>query len=56
MPYSMNHGATWHEYKKQAMKSKGKMRLTAFNNGELAFEGIQDIARKWDGPDYRWHR
>ena len=56
---SYDHGKTWHKswFLARAFKStKGKMRLTSSNHGELALEGIQAINRKWDGPGYRWHR
>jgi hypothetical protein len=53
---SMDHGKTWHQSSRDAMKSKGKLRLSSDNHGEFAFEGIQKINRQWDGPNYRWHR
>ena len=55
--WSFDHGKTWHTDKREAWKNtKGKLRLTSSNHGELAFEGIQRIVRDWEGPSYRWTR
>lgn len=60
---SFDHGKTWHDDssfgrgRRLAFKaSKGKMKLSSSNHGEFAFNGIQEINRKWEGPGYRWHR
>lgn len=53
--YSMDHGTTWHTTPQDAMKSKGKMKLSSGSEGELAFEGIQQINRKYN-PNYQWHK
>lgn len=55
--YSMDHGATWHASPRLACKlTRGKLRLKTSNEGELAFNGIQEIARRYEGPGYRWSR
>lgn len=53
--YSTDHGKTWHKSKDTAMKSKGKMKLSSSNHGEMAFEGIQMINRKYDST-FKWRR
>lgn len=52
--YSMDHGVSWHLALKEARKSKGKIRLDTYKSTEFAFEAIQEINRKWDGPGYKW--
>lgn len=52
---SMNHGATWHASARDAMKSKGKLKLNSKIEKEFAFEGIQRINRDYD-PGFVWHR
>lgn len=54
--YSTDHGKTWHETSKAAMKSKGKMKLSNSNHKELAFDGIQRLNRNYYGSDYVWKR
>lgn len=57
---SADHGATWHRVfkwsKERAVKctKKGRIKLNFNRDKELAFEGIQAINRKWEGPNYRW--
>lgn len=59
---SADHGKTWRrypawgEYCKWAVRNtpKGKIKLDSRLDKELAFEGIQAINRKWEGPSYRW--
>jgi hypothetical protein len=53
---SMDHGRTWHATVQQAKRSKGKLRLSSDNYGELAFEGIQEINRRYEGSGYKWRR
>jgi hypothetical protein len=52
--YSVNYGASWHPSIREALKSKGKITLEQETHGEFAFEAIQRINRKWEGPGYRW--
>jgi hypothetical protein len=51
---SYNHGVTWHYSSRDARKSKGKVILEKNRETEFAFEAIQKINQKWDGPNYRW--
>jgi len=59
---SADHGKTWHKFdswgecEKWAVRRtpKGKLILGQRMDKELAFEGIQAINRKWEGPSYRW--
>lgn len=54
---SLDGGRSWHSSSRAAFKtSKGKVRLSSSNHGELAFDDIQKIARDWDGPGYVWKR
>ncbi len=59
---SANHGETWVELvageriKSAIRQSKNKVILGNTTTKEFAFEGIQEINRKWDGPNYRWRR
>lgn len=54
---SFNHGETWGtDIKCNFKTSQGKMKLSAYNHGELAFEGIQKINREYEGPSYQWRR
>jgi len=53
--HSVDHGATWHKSISDAMKvRKGRVVLSKNMQGELAFEAIQAISRKYDGPGYKW--
>lgn len=52
---SMDHGKTWHVLEKDAMRSKGKIKLKSNTTKEFAFEGIQEINRRYEGPSYRWY-
>lgn len=57
---SADHGTTWHRVfkwsKERAVKHtrKGRIKLDFNRDKEFAFEGIQAINRKWEGPNYRW--
>ena len=51
---SFDHGATWHTTYKDAKRSKGKVILGKEKSKEFAFDSIQDINRRWDGPTYVW--
>lgn len=57
---SADHGATWHYVprwrKELALKAtkKGRVKLSHRLDKELAFNGIQEINRRWEGPSYRW--
>jgi len=57
---SADHGTSWHKVykwcKEHALKytRKGRIKLSKRMDKELAFEGIQAINRKWEGPSYRW--
>lgn len=53
--YSANHGVTWHLDPKEARRAKGKFIMSKDKHKEFAFDGIQEINRKWEGPGYRWH-
>jgi len=57
---SANHGATWHKVYKWSKETalrytrKGRIKLNHKMDKELAFNGIQEINRRWEGPSYRW--
>lgn len=52
--YSADHGATWHATMRDALKvRKGKVVLEKQREQEFAFDGIQEINRKWDAG-YKW--
>ena len=57
---SANHGATWHKVYKWSKETalrytkKGRIKLSKKQDRELAFNGIQEINRRWEGPSYRW--
>jgi hypothetical protein len=61
---SVNHGKTWIKqpyhvydgYKYAVKNSKDKVVLGRVVEKEFAFEAIQEINRKWDGPNYRWRK
>jgi hypothetical protein len=53
--YSTDHGKTWHRQLKDALKSQGKVILNRDTRGEMAFDAIQQLNRKWDGPGYKWY-
>jgi hypothetical protein len=52
--YSTDHGKTWHSMLNDALKCQGKVVLSRDTHGEFAFEAIQAINRKYDGPNYKW--
>lgn len=52
--YSANHGQSWHENLKEACRAKGKVVLKRDSHKEMAFDSIQAINRKWEGPGYVW--
>lgn len=52
--YSANHGQSWHENTKDACRAKGKIILSRDKYNEMAFEDIQSINRRWEGPSYVW--
>ena len=54
--FSMDHGKSWHLDIKDAMKSKGKLKLNASSHGELAFGAIQAMNRRDFGPGFVWKR
>lgn len=57
---SADHGASWHRVfkwsKEHAIKytRKGRIKLNFNRDKEMAFEGIQAINRRYEGPGYRW--
>jgi hypothetical protein len=53
--YSYNHGKTWQFFAKPDRGVKGKVRIDKDVDKEFAFEGIQEINRRWD-PGYKWHK
>jgi hypothetical protein len=64
---SANHGQTWRplfgthpydysDFKYVIREAKNKVILGDSMTKELAFEGIQAINRKWEGPNYRWRK
>lgn len=53
--YSLDGGKTWHRNIRDAMKSKGKVKLDSDSNGEFAFDAIQKINREYD-PGFVWYR
>jgi len=64
---SVNHGKTWvsvfsrhpyfySDFRSVISLSKNKVILGDGMTKELAFEGIQAINRKWEGPNYRWRK
>jgi hypothetical protein len=54
--YSANHGATWHEQLKMALRAKGKVILKRERRKEFAFDSIQKINRDYYGSSYQWRR
>lgn len=54
MVYSMDHGTTWHLTVKDAARSRGKIKLNSNKSQEFAFNSIQEINRRYDGPGYTW--
>lgn len=64
---SANHGETWialfsrhpyfyYDFKPVISGCKNKVILGDDMTKELAFEGIQAINRKWEGPNYKWRK
>ncbi len=57
---SADHGVTWHKVdnweKERVLRWTRKGRVKLFHNldKELAFNQIQEINRRWEGPGYRW--
>jgi len=64
---SANHGKTWEpvwqnrpyyyeDFRNVIRSSKNKVILETQLDKELAFEQIQAINRRWDGPGYKWRK
>ena len=52
--YSFDHGLTWMAGDRNAIKVRaGKTLLKRSTQGEMAFNSIQEINRKWDSG-YKW--